>query len=88
MKSRDDKGRFKKNEVEEPEFAIKLPSLKVSAYYAVLLLIFLPWLIIISKLKLTEKNQYLTQFYMDLTEKMKKLLKLGKRMVYFINNVI
>ena len=55
MKSRDKKGRFKKNEVEEPEFAIKLPSLKVLAYYAVLLLIFLPWLIIISKLKLTEK---------------------------------
>ena len=55
MKSRDDKGRFKKNEVEEPEFAKKLPSLKVLAYYAVLVLIFLPWLIIISKLKLTEK---------------------------------
>ena len=55
MKSRDDKGRFKKNEVEETEFAIKLPSLKALAYYAVLLIIFLPWLIIISKLKLTEK---------------------------------
>ena len=52
MKYRDDKGKFKNNEVEEPEFAIKLPSLKVRAYYAVLLIIFLPWPIIISKLKL------------------------------------
>ena len=54
MKSRDNKARFKENDVEEPKFAIKLPSIKTLAYYAALLIIFLPWLIIISKLELTE----------------------------------
>ena len=55
MKSRDDKSRFKKIESEDSEFAIKIPSAKVLAYYTILLIIFLPWLIIISKMKLTEK---------------------------------
>ena len=54
MKARDDKGRFKK-EIEDTEFIIKFPSIKAVIYYFSLIIIFLPWLIIVSSLNLSEK---------------------------------
>ena len=56
MKPRDEKGRFsKRNDNEESEFIIKFPSIKILIYYAILIIIFLPWLTILSKLKIIEK---------------------------------
>ena len=54
MKARDDKGRFKK-EIEDSEFIIKFPSIKTVIHYFSLIIIFLPWLIIVSRLNLSEK---------------------------------
>ena len=54
MKARDDKGRFKK-EIEDAEFIIKFPSIKTVIHYFSLIIIFLPWLIIVSRLNLSEK---------------------------------
>ena len=54
MKARDDRGRFKK-EIEDAEFIIKFPSIKTIIHYFSLIIIFLPWLIIVSRLNLSEK---------------------------------
>ena len=54
MKARDEKGRFKK-ENDDTEFIIRLPSLKNMIFYFSLIVIFLPWLIIASKLNPIEK---------------------------------
>ena len=56
MKQRDEKGRFsKRSDNEDSEFVIKFPSIKIIIYYAILIIIFLPWIIIISKMKIVEK---------------------------------
>ena len=53
---RDEKGRFsKRSDNEDSEFVIKFPSIKIIIYYAILIIIFLPWIIIISKMKIVEK---------------------------------
>ena len=54
MKARDEKGRFKK-ENDDTEFIIRIPSLKNMIFYFSLIVIFLPWLIIASKLNPIEK---------------------------------
>ena len=42
-------------EVIDSEFVIKFPSIKIIIYYAILIIIFLPWIIIISKMEIVEK---------------------------------
>ena len=51
MKSRDSKGRFAAN----GSFSLTFPSLSSILYYIILIFIFMPWLIILSKLNLLEK---------------------------------
>ena len=53
MKSRDSKGRFKKNE--GSEFILTLPSIRNIIFYISLLIIFLPWITIVSKFNMLEK---------------------------------
>ena len=66
MKSRDEKGRFsKKNDNEDAEFVIKFPSIKILIYYAILTVIFLPWIIIISKMKIIEKAIYFVELLLN-----------------------
>ena len=67
MKSRDEKERFsKKNDNEDAEFVIKFPSIKILIYYAILTIIFLPWIIIlISKMKIIEKAIYFVELLVN-----------------------
>ena len=66
MKSRDEKGRFsKKNDNEDSEFIIKFPSIKILIYYTILTIIFLPWIIIVSKLKIIEKVIYFMELLLN-----------------------
>jgi len=52
MKARDSKGRFAAN---GGGFIFTFPSLSSILYYIILIFIFMPWLIILSKLNLLEK---------------------------------
>ena len=66
MKSRDEKGRFsKKNDNEDSEFIIKFPSIKILIYFTILNIIFLPWIIIVSKLKIIEKVIYFMELLLN-----------------------
>ena len=66
MKSSDEKGKFsKKNDNEDAEFVIKFPSIKILIYYAILTVIFLPWIIIISKMKIIEKAIYFVELLLN-----------------------
>ena len=66
MKSRYEKGRLsKKNDNEDAEFVIKFPSIKILIDYAILTVIFLPWIIIISKMKIIEKAIYFVELLLN-----------------------
>ena len=54
MKSRDSKGRFSKQAGNEG-LVLTLPTIQTILYYLVLIFIFLPWLIIVTKFNLFEK---------------------------------
>ena len=54
MKTRDSKGRFSKQET-NGGLILAFPALSSILYWIILFLIFLPWLIILSKLSLLEK---------------------------------
>lgn len=53
MKARDSQGRFAKKD--DSELILAFPSIKTLIYWISLLLIFLPWLAIISKFNLVQK---------------------------------
>ena len=55
----------KKNDNEDAEFVIKFPSIKILIYYAILTVIFLPWIIIISKMKIIEKAIYFVELLLN-----------------------
>ena len=64
---RDKKGRFTKEDFpnERYEFKFCLPSLKNFIFIILLIIIFLPWTVIISRFKLLEK---IFQFFDDIVE--------------------
>ena len=68
---RDQKGRFTKEDYsnESYEFKLALPSLKSFIFIILLILIFLPWSVIISKSKIFEK---IFQFFEDIMTEIKE----------------
>jgi len=86
MKSRDEKGRFsKRNDNEDSDFIIKFPSIKIIIYYAILIIIFLPWLTILSKLKILEKILSIFELLLNgFNGKSEEISENGKKMDFSI----
>ena len=54
MKTRDSKGRYSKQNIDE-ELVLKFPNVSTILYWIILAFIFLPWLIILTKFNLMER---------------------------------
>ena len=61
MKSRDTNGRFVKKTNEENRLTLIFPSLKSLLYWILMLIIFFPWITILSKLNLFEKMKVILE---------------------------
>ena len=55
MKARDQNGRYIKKNKEDSQLTLIFPPIKSTLYWILILIIFLPWLIILSKFDLLEK---------------------------------